>query len=68
MGKTVVVVLHDINFASCYSDRIIAMRDGRVACAGSPEEMITADVIREIYGIEAGIHEIEGRRITVYYR
>jgi iron complex transport system ATP-binding protein len=66
-GKTIILVLHDINFASCYSDRIIAMRDGRVACAGTPEEMITADVIREIYGIEADIHEIEGRRITVYY-
>ena len=66
-GKTIILVLHDINFASCYSDRIIAMRDGRVARAGTPEEMITADVIREIYGIEAGIHEIEGRRITVYY-
>ena len=67
-GKTIILVLHDINFASCYSDRIIAMRDGRVVRAGSPEEMITAGIIREIYGIEADIHEIEGRRITVYYR
>ena len=36
-GKTVVVVLHDINFASCYSDHIIAMRGGRLAWQGTPD-------------------------------
>ncbi|MFB1011404.1 MAG: ATP-binding cassette domain-containing protein, partial [Thiopseudomonas sp.] len=39
-GKTVVVVLHDINFASCYSDHIIAMRGGQLAWQGTPDEVM----------------------------
>jgi len=66
--KTIILVLHDINFASCYSDRIIAMRNGRVAHEGPPDEIITTDVIREVYGIEADIHTIDGRRIALYYQ
>jgi iron complex transport system ATP-binding protein len=67
LGKTVVLVLHDINFASCYSDRIVAMRDGRVIHEGSPADVITAEVIRDVYGMEADVHEIGGRRIALYY-
>ncbi|MBP2228812.1 iron complex transport system ATP-binding protein [Azospirillum agricola] len=67
-GKTVILVLHDINFASCYSDRIVAMRDGRIAYEGPPEAIITTDVIRDVYGVEAAIHEIDGQRIALYFR
>lgn len=66
-GKTVVLVLHDINFASCYSDRIVAMRDGRVVHQGTPEEIIRPEVIHDIYGIGASVHPIDGQRIVVYY-
>ena len=66
--KTVILVLHDINFASCYSDRIVAMRDGRIAYEGPPEEIITPHVIREVYGVEADIHEIDGKRMALYFR
>lgn len=66
-GKTVVLVLHDINFASCYSDRIVAMRDGRVIHTGTPEEIITTDVIRDVYGLDTMIQEVAGRRIVHYY-
>lgn len=66
-GKTIILVLHDINFASCYSDRIIAMRDGRVVHEGPPERIITPEVIRDVYGVEADILETGGRRIALYY-
>ncbi|NUB08566.1 ABC transporter ATP-binding protein [Azospirillum sp. Vi22] len=67
-GKTVVLVLHDINFASCYSDRIVAMRDGRVVHQGPPEVIITPDVIRDVYGVEAQVMENAGQRIALYYQ
>lgn len=40
LGKTVVIVIHDINFASCYSDHVVAMSQGRIVKAGSTEEII----------------------------
>lgn len=67
-GKTVVVVLHDINFASCYSDHIIAMRQGRLAYQGSPNELIRSDVLRDLYDMEIDVHEIDGQRFCLYFR
>ena len=67
LGKTVVLVLHDINFASCHSDCIIAMQDGRVARQGSPEEIVRADVLEAIYGTPFDVHLIEGKRIATYF-
>lgn len=67
-GKTVVVVLHDINFASCYSDHIIAMRNGRLAWQGAPEAVIRSEVLSELYEIPMQVHELDNRRICVYFR
>ncbi|MFT0851437.1 ATP-binding cassette domain-containing protein [Achromobacter sp. F4_2707] len=67
LGKTVVIVLHDINFASTYSDRIIAMKNGRVHRQGTPEEIIRADVLEEIYCTPFEVHHIGGKRIVTYY-
>ncbi len=49
---TVAMVLHDINQAIQYSDCIIAMKDGRVKAMGKPEDTITAQAIKEIYGMD----------------
>ncbi len=68
LGKTIVLVLHDINFASVHSDRIVAMRDGRVVLEGTPAEVIRPEAIRAIYDLDATVHEIGGDRIAVYYR
>lgn len=55
LGKTVVIVLHDINFASVYSDRIVALKDGRVVKDGLTHEIIDSDALREIYDMEIPI-------------
>lgn len=68
LGKTVVLVLHDINFASCYTDRIIAMRDGRLAHYGTPEDIIRPDILSDLYQLDIAVHEVGGRRICTYYR
>ncbi len=67
LGKTVVIVLHDINFASWYSQNIVAMRAGRVIRQGSPEEIITTETLREIYDMEVAVHELGGRRVGLFY-
>ncbi|SOE49383.1 Iron(III) dicitrate transport ATP-binding protein FecE (TC 3.A.1.14.1) [plant metagenome] len=67
LGKTVLVVLHDINFASCYADRIIAMRDGKLAYHGTPDEIIQPPVLRELYQMDIAVHELDGQRICVYF-
>ncbi len=50
---TIVMVLHDINFSAKYADHIFAMKDGSLIKEGTPHEVITADTMREIYGIES---------------
>jgi len=67
LGKTVVVVLHDINFASCYADHIVVMRDGKVAHQGAPMAVITPAIMREVYEIDIKVHAIGGQLISVYY-
>jgi iron complex transport system ATP-binding protein len=67
LGKTVVLVLHDINFASWYSDYIVAMKHGKVAAQGTAEEMIVPAVLADIYEMDIKVHEIGGQRISVYY-
>lgn len=67
LGKTVVLVLHDINFASCYADAIIAMRRGRLAHHGSPAELVRSDLLSELYETPISVHDIGGQRICVYY-
>ena len=66
-GTTVVVVLHDINFASCYADRIVAMRDGRIAFEGTPEELMRKEVLAAIYDMDIAIHAIDGRLFGAYH-
>ena len=68
LGKTVVLVLHDINFASAYADRIVAMKAGRVAHHGTPAELIRPEVLGALYEVPIDVHEIGGKRICVYYR
>lgn len=67
LGKTVVLVLHDVNFASAYSDQIVALKDGRVAAAGTPDELIRSDVLGEIYEMEIPIETVGGCRVCIYF-
>lgn len=67
LGKTIVMVVHDINFASWYSDHIVAMRDGKVVHQGSPDDLIQSDILRDIYDMDIDVAMIGGKRIGVYY-
>lgn len=67
LGKTVVIVIHDINFASCYSDHIVAMSQGRIVKTGSTEEIIEKSVLDNLYDLNFSIKNINNNRICVYY-
>lgn len=66
-GKTIVLVIHDINFASCYSDYIVALKNGRVASSGTVDEIIDTAVLRDVYDMDIPIETIGGRKIGVYF-
>ncbi|MER5493686.1 iron ABC transporter ATP-binding protein [Streptomyces sp. LE64] len=68
LGKTVVLIVHDINFAATYSDRIIALRDGRIAASDTVDAMMRAEVLTEVFDTPVQIHEVDGKRTAVYYR
>ncbi|CNH05446.1 putative iron ABC transporter ATP-binding protein [Yersinia thracica] len=68
LNKTIILVIHDINFASAYSDHIIAMKDGEVIYRGAPEEIMQPDILEEIFDIKIRIEKVQDQYIAVYYR
>ncbi|MFD2657006.1 ABC transporter ATP-binding protein [Gracilibacillus thailandensis] len=67
LGRTVVIVLHDINFASVYSDQIVALKNGKLVKNGPTNDIINSDALREIYDMDIPIQEQDGCRICVYF-
>ena len=67
LGRTVVIVLHDINFAGHYADRICAMKDGRVVEFGTPAEIMTDAVLTRVF--ETPVQVVDGPHgpLAVYY-
>ncbi|MFE6926257.1 ABC transporter ATP-binding protein [Nocardia sp. NPDC057663] len=54
-GRTVVAVLHDLNHAFRYADHLIAMRDGRIVASGAPAEIVTAELVHEVFSLRCRI-------------
>ena len=67
LGKTVVLVLHEINYAAFYSDYICAFMDGKIAKFGTVKEVMTKENLSEIYKVDFEIQEIEGKPLSIYY-
>jgi len=67
LGKTVILVLHEINYAAFYSDYICAFKDGKVAKFGTVEEVVTKETLSEIYKVDFEIMEVSGKPLTIYY-
>ena len=67
LNKTIVIVLHDINFASCYSDNIIALKNGELVRSGSNQTVIQSNVLRELYEMDVKVENVNGQRICLYY-
>jgi len=66
-GRTVVVVLHDVNHAAAYADRVIAMKGGRVVAAGSTNDVLTPAILEDVYGFPMDVVAINGRRLVLHH-
>ncbi len=67
LGKTVVLVLHEINYAAFYSDYICAFVNGRIAKFGTVREVMTKENLSQIYSVDFEIMEIDGKPLSIYY-
>ncbi|HIX70585.1 MAG TPA: ATP-binding cassette domain-containing protein [Candidatus Enterococcus stercoravium] len=67
LGKTVLLVIHDINFAAGFADEIIALKNGRLFKQGTVDEVITPAVLGELYEMEVKVISYEGRPFCMYF-
>lgn len=67
LDATVVSAIHDLNLAAIYCDRIIALKDGHIVCTGTPQEVLTAETIRHIYGVSATVQTLPNGRLNIIY-
>ncbi|MFS1946454.1 ABC transporter ATP-binding protein [Vibrio lentus] len=66
LGLTVIMVLHDVNMAAKFSDHLIALHSGKVIASGSPKELMTPEMLMQIYGMELALfkHPETGQPIS----
>lgn len=67
LGKTVILVLHEINYAAFYSDYVCAFVDGKIAQYGTVKEVMTKENLAAIYHVDFEMMEIEGKPLSIYY-
>lgn len=67
LGKTIVLVIHDINFASCYSDDIVALRNGKIVQQGPAGQMIRSDVLKQVYDMDIYVNDLYDHKICFYF-
>ena len=67
LGKTIILVMHDINFTSCYSDYIVALKDGVISKEGNTDLIINKEILEDIYEMEFDVQNINGNKISIYY-
>ncbi|NMR28571.1 ABC transporter ATP-binding protein [Crystallibacter degradans] len=67
-GAAVLAALHDINIAAAYCDQVIVLQEGKVAAAGPTSEVLTPDLIRRVYGVDAVVleHPLTGRPLVAF--
>lgn len=66
-GRTLVVVVHDVNVAATYADRIVAMRDGAVVADGSPDEIVSSAVLRDVFDLDIPVHRLDDQPVALFF-
>ncbi|MWN31461.1 ATP-binding cassette domain-containing protein [Gilliamella sp. Pra-s65] len=67
LNKTIMIVIHDINFASVYSDYILAMKNGELVYQGTPQQIMNEAILEDIFDTAVKIENISGQNIAIYY-
>ncbi len=68
LGKTIIIVIHDINFASCYSDEIIALRGGALVSHDTTDRIIENEMLQKIYDMDIKVNVFNDQRLCNYFR
>lgn len=66
-GKTIFIVIHDINFVSFYADYVVAFKNGLLQYQGPVEDIIKSDVLRDIYDMDISIETFGNKKLCIYY-
>jgi iron complex transport system ATP-binding protein len=68
LGRTTVAALHDLNLAAAYCAHVLVLSGGRLVAAGHPRDVLTADLVRRVYGVEAEVltHPRTGRPVIAF--
>lgn len=67
LGLTVVAAVHDLNIATMYCDRLVALKDGQVVGVGTPRQLLTEQFIYDMYGVRSKVRcEVDGRMNIMY--
>jgi len=64
-GITIIMVLHDINHALGFGDEIIGLEGGKIIANGTPEKVITSEIIEKLYGINLKIIDVDGKKFVL---
>ena len=67
LDRTVIAAIHDLNIAAMYCDRLYAVKEGRVVASGRPEEVLTPELIRAVYEVEAEVLRDGGGGLRIFY-
>lgn len=65
--KTIIIVLHDINFAASFADYVIAMKEGKIMAEGETSKVITSTCLSDLYDLPVTVHELDGQLICTYF-
>ncbi|MEI4486652.1 ATP-binding cassette domain-containing protein [Frigidibacter sp. MR17.14] len=66
-GKSIVVVIHEVNYAAAWADHVVAMQEGRVIAQGTPAEVLTPAVLGPLYDMELEVTEVGGRPLVLHH-
>lgn len=66
-GKTIVVVLHEINYAASHADWIVGLREGELVTSGATDEILTSENIERIFGVNAEIHQLGDQKLVAHF-
>ncbi len=64
-GLTTLVILHDLNIAARFADRVLVMRKGRVVCCGQPDDVIDRGMVASVFGVQAALSSAPDGRLIV---
>ncbi|MEH0059323.1 ATP-binding cassette domain-containing protein, partial [Auritidibacter ignavus] len=66
-NRAVVMVVHDVNFATAFSDMLVAMKDGQIHTAGTVHEVMRNEVLSDLYDMPIHVADVEGRPTLRYF-